>query len=173
MPLAATSTEQLWFLDTLHTVRVRHGDGEDGISVMESLAPHGDSPPLHVHQTEDETFHVLEGELRLRAGDAEVRIGVGETLLAPKGVPHTYRVESREGARWLVITRHGDFEGFVRALSRPAERLEAFRLRVPLAVGGVPVDPARPRHPDEVVRARPALPDERQDDVREGCQRLG
>ena len=27
---------------------------------MESLAPHGDSPPLHVHQTEDEIFHVLE-----------------------------------------------------------------------------------------------------------------
>ena len=56
MPLAATSTEQLWFLNTLHTVRVRHDEGEDGISVMETLAPHGDSPPLHVHQTEDETF---------------------------------------------------------------------------------------------------------------------
>jgi hypothetical protein len=37
-------------------------------------------------------------------------------------VPHTYRVESHEGARWLVITRRGDFERFVRALSRPAER---------------------------------------------------
>jgi hypothetical protein len=44
MPLAATSTEQLWFLNTLHTVRVRHDESEDGISVMESLAPHGDSP---------------------------------------------------------------------------------------------------------------------------------
>jgi mannose-6-phosphate isomerase-like protein (cupin superfamily) len=124
MPLAATSTEQLWFLDTLHTVRVPHDEGEDGISVMETLAPHGDSPPLHVHQTEDEVFHVLEGELRMRAGDAEVRIGAGETLLAPKRVPHTYRVESREGARWLLITTRGDFERFMRAVSRPAERPE-------------------------------------------------
>ena len=124
MPPAATSTEQLWFLNTLHTVRVRHDDGEDGISVMETLAPHGDSPPLHVHNTEDEVFHVLEGELRVRAGDAEVRIGAGETLLAPMGVPHTYRVESREGSRWFVITRRGDFERFVHALSRPAERPE-------------------------------------------------
>ena len=124
MPLAATSTEQLWFLNTLHTVRVRHDEGEDGISVMESLAPHGDSPPVHVHQNEDETFHVLEGELRVRAGDADVTIGAGETLLAPKGVAHTYRVESPAGARWLVITRRGDFERFVRALSRPAERPE-------------------------------------------------
>ena len=124
MPLAGTSTEQLWFLNTLHTVRVRHGEGEDGISVMETLASHGDSPPLHVHQTEDEIFHVLEGQLRMRAGDADVTIGAGETLLAPKGVPHTYRVESREGARWLVITTRGDFERFVHALSRPAERPE-------------------------------------------------
>jgi quercetin dioxygenase-like cupin family protein len=132
MPRAATSTEQLWFLNTLHTVRVRHDEGEDGISVMETLAPHGDSPPLHVHQTEDETFHVLEGELRVRAGDTEVKIGAGETILAPKGVPHTYRVESREAARWLVITRRGDFERFVHALSRPAERPELPAAQGPL-----------------------------------------
>jgi mannose-6-phosphate isomerase-like protein (cupin superfamily) len=124
MPLAATSTKQLWFLNALVTVRVPHDEGEDGISVLESLAPHGESPPLHVHQTEDEVFHVLEGELRVHAGDTEVTIGAGETILGPKGVPHTYRVESPEGARWLVITRRGDFERFVRALSRPAERPE-------------------------------------------------
>jgi mannose-6-phosphate isomerase-like protein (cupin superfamily) len=124
MPRAATSTQQLWFLNQLVTVRVRHDEGEDGISVLESLAPHGNSPPLHVHRTEDEIFHVLEGQLRVRAGDTEVRIGAGETILGPKGVPHTYRVESREGARWLVITRRGDFERFVHALSRPAERPE-------------------------------------------------
>jgi mannose-6-phosphate isomerase-like protein (cupin superfamily) len=124
MPRAATSTQQLWFLNSLVTVRVRHDEAEDGISVLESLAPHGFSPPLHVHQTEDEIFHVLEGQLRVRAGDTEVRIGAGETILGPKGVPHTYRVESHEGARWLVITRRGDFERFVRALSRPAERPE-------------------------------------------------
>jgi quercetin dioxygenase-like cupin family protein len=124
MPLAATSPEQLWFLDTLHTIRVRHEEGQDGISVAEALAPHGDSPPLHVHQTEDELFHVLEGELRIRAGDTDVTLGAGETILAPKGVPHTYRVESLEGARWLVITTGGDFERFVRMISRPAERSE-------------------------------------------------
>jgi quercetin dioxygenase-like cupin family protein len=123
MSVPASATEQLWFLDTLKTVRVRHDDGQDGISVLESLAPHGDSPPLHV-QSEDEIFHVLEGELRMRAGDADVRLSPGETLLAAKGVPHTYRVESSGGARFLVITRGGDFERFVRAVGRPAERTE-------------------------------------------------
>ena len=99
--------------------------------MLESLAPHGESPPLHVHQTEDEIFHVLEGQLRVRAGDTEVTIGAGETILGPKGIRHTYRVESHEGARWLVITSHGDFERFVRALSRPAERPEPPTQRPP------------------------------------------
>jgi quercetin dioxygenase-like cupin family protein len=124
MSISATSTEQLWFLNTLVTVRVGHDDGADGVSVIESVAPYGDSPPLHVHETEDEAFHVLEGELRVKAGDAEVRLGAGEWLLAPKGIPHTYRVESGEGARWIVITTSGDFEGFVRAVCRPADRAE-------------------------------------------------
>jgi mannose-6-phosphate isomerase-like protein (cupin superfamily) len=115
------ATEQLWFLNNLVTVHVRHDESEDGVSVLESLAPHGESPPLHVHRKEDELFHVLEGELRIRADDEDVMVGAGQSLLAPKGVPHTYRVESRTGARWLVITVGGNFERFVRAVGRQAE----------------------------------------------------
>jgi quercetin dioxygenase-like cupin family protein len=112
-------SERLWFLDTLVTIRAAHGDGSDGISVLESVAREGDSPPLHIHETEDEVFHVLEGELALRVGDEDLSIGAGRTAVAPKGVAHTYRVRSQE-ARWLVVTSHGDFERMVRALSRPA-----------------------------------------------------
>ncbi len=124
MSMTAVQQEQLWFLDTLVTVRVACADGDDGISVLESYGPYGDSPPLHDHHTEDEIFHVLEGELRCVLGGDEVRLGAGDMLLAPKGIPHTYRVESEEGARWLVTTARGDFERFVRSLSRPAAAAE-------------------------------------------------
>lgn len=87
---------------------------------MDASAPHGDSPPLHIHHGEDEVFHVLEGKLRLRVAENDVCLGPGETILAPNGVPHTYRVESPEGARWLVITSRGDFERLVRSVSRHA-----------------------------------------------------
>ena len=88
--------------------------------MLESLAREGDGPPLHVHHEEDEVFFVLEGRLRLRVGDAEMELGAGEAALGPRGVPHTYRVES-EQARWLVITAAAPFEQFVRSLGRPAE----------------------------------------------------
>src|SRR3954463_812270 len=100
MSMDTTTPRQLWFLDTLATVRVGHDEGNDGISVLERRAPHGDSAPLHVHRNEDEVFYVLEGELRLKSADADVRLGPGEAALAAAEVPHTYRVESPEGARW-------------------------------------------------------------------------
>jgi uncharacterized cupin superfamily protein len=124
MEAATSATQALWFLNTLAIVRVGHDEGRDGIAVIERRAPYGDSAPLHVHHDEDEVFYVLEGELRIRAGDADFRIGAGQTALAAVGVPHTYRVESPDGARWLNITTQGDFERFLRATSRAAERPE-------------------------------------------------
>jgi quercetin dioxygenase-like cupin family protein len=111
----------LWFLDSLVSFPVAHADGGDGVSVMDSRARRGDSPPYHVHTTEDETFHVVEGELVALVDGELRRARAGDTVLLPKGVPHTYCVVSEE-ARWLVVTTNGDFERFVRATARPAER---------------------------------------------------
>jgi quercetin dioxygenase-like cupin family protein len=111
---------QLWFLDTLVDIRVASADGEDGMTLIESVAPRGDSPPLHVHEREDELFHVLDGQLTLMVDGRERVLRAGESALAPKGIAHTYRVDSQL-ARWLVTTTRGEFERFVRAMSRTAE----------------------------------------------------
>ena len=120
-PIHAT---QLWFQNSLVTIQVSASESQDGISVLEHRVPYGFSPPLHLHRGEDEVVHVLEGEFRVKVNDQERRLGAGDVLLEPKGVPHTYRVESAQGGRCLTITVRGDFERFVRAVSRPAERSE-------------------------------------------------
>jgi quercetin dioxygenase-like cupin family protein len=108
----------LWFLDGL--VRVRAAGRPGGVSVLEHEARLGDSPPLHDHRDDDEVFQVLDGRLRLQVGDDELTAGPGDVLTAPRGVPHSYVVET-ERARWLVITPGDGFERFVVAASRPAE----------------------------------------------------
>jgi quercetin dioxygenase-like cupin family protein len=114
----SSNDQILWFLDGV--VRIRVAGRPGGVSVLEHEARQGDSPPLHVHRHDDEIFHVLDGRLRLQVGEEELEAGPGETVLAPRGVPHTYIVES-ERARWLVVTAGEDFERFVVAVSRPAE----------------------------------------------------
>lgn len=116
-------TEHFWFLETLVCVHVSHRDGGDRISVLEHAARRGDSPPLHVHVNEDEVFHIVEGEFRFQIGSEERKGRAGDTVLAPKGVRHTYRVESEHG-RWLTVTTHGQFEDFVRAMARNATAKE-------------------------------------------------
>ena len=137
MSIAGDPSRHMWFLDTEVTIRVSHQDGSDGVSVLEHRAPHGDSPPLHVHHSEDEIFHILEGEMLFRLADRDVHAHTGDTLLAPKGTPHTYRVDSTDGARWLTIIRGGDFEGLITSIARPAERF------------GLP-DPSGPPTPEQV-----------------------
>ncbi len=115
------NTESRWFFNTLVRRLIRSYDSADGNSVLEHQAPYGDSPPMHIHRTEDEIFYILEGDFRFQLGETQRRATAGVTLLVPKGTPHSYLVESRAGGRWLTITRGGDFERFVLAVSRPAE----------------------------------------------------
>lgn len=119
----SNAPEYLWFLDTLVCVRVSHRAGTDGISVIEHAARRGDSPPLHVHVNEDEVFLILEGDFRFQVGHEERAGQAGDTVVARKGVPHTYRVES-DGGRWLTVTAREQFEDFVRAMARTADTRE-------------------------------------------------
>ena len=113
-------THGFWFLDTHVKIRISKDHNSDGISVLEHHAYYGDSPPLHIHQTEDEIFVVLEGEFKFVIGSKEHKLKANETILAPKGIPHAYRVESQGGGKWLTITTGHDFENFVKAISRLA-----------------------------------------------------
>ena len=55
---------------------------------------------LHVHHSDDEAWHVLEGTLRFRFADRVVDARPGDTVFVPAGVAHTYDAID---ARYLVF----------------------------------------------------------------------
>jgi len=111
--------EARWFMGTSLKILVSASEGNDDLCVVEHKAQRGESPPLHVHRNEDEIFFVIEGQVRIDLDGKTRYLGDGEACVAPKGVAHTYRVESAL-ARLLTITRGHDFETMLRSLSRPA-----------------------------------------------------
>jgi mannose-6-phosphate isomerase-like protein (cupin superfamily) len=113
-----TRLENLWFGNTVATIHLPSNAGADGICVMEHRLPFDDAAPLHRHEAEDEVFHLLEGRMRFVVGETVREAGAGETVLAPQGEPHAFRVISPEGARVLVITRGNGFENLVRGAGR-------------------------------------------------------
>jgi hypothetical protein len=70
-------------------------------------------PALHVHHAHDEGFLVLDGELTVFLPGREVVLRSGEFALAPRGLPHAYRVGDTP-ARMLVLSSPAGFEAFVR-----------------------------------------------------------
>ncbi len=76
-------------------------------------APAGDMPPLHVHHTHDEGFYVLAGEVTLYMPGEQVTLRPHEFFLAPRGVPHVYRVSDDGPASWLCTSNPAGFERFV------------------------------------------------------------
>ena len=111
----------IWFTDNVMRVHV-DGDRSDGaFALVEATGRQGDMPPLHVHHRDDETFYVLEGRLTLvLRGELPIELSAGDAALAPKGVPHVYRIES-DSARWLVVGTPAGFEEFVREAGEPAQ----------------------------------------------------
>ena len=56
---------------------------------------------LHVHHSDDEAWHVLDGELTFRFADRTEKAGPGTTVFVPAGMAHTY--SAAPGTRYLII----------------------------------------------------------------------
>jgi uncharacterized cupin superfamily protein len=56
---------------------------------------------LHVHHSDDEAWHVLDGELTFRYADRIEVVGPGTTVFVPAGVAHTYTAGN--DARYLIV----------------------------------------------------------------------
>jgi quercetin dioxygenase-like cupin family protein len=107
--------ERRWFLGTLATIRVPGDAVEDRYALIEFLFPQWASPPRHTHP-QDESYIVLEGSLTIATDADRFVLEEGAVGAVPRGVGHTFRVDS-EGARVLVLSTPGGLERMVRDAS--------------------------------------------------------
>jgi mannose-6-phosphate isomerase-like protein (cupin superfamily) len=59
--------------------------------------------PLHLHNSDDEAWYVLEGKLCVKVGDDTVEAAPGAAVLVPGGTPHTYWNPDPAPVRYLLI----------------------------------------------------------------------
>jgi mannose-6-phosphate isomerase-like protein (cupin superfamily) len=82
--------------------KVPASETSGGLFVMEHthLLPGG--PPLHLHLSQEEWFYVMEGEVAFQVGEQRVQLHVGESVLAPRLVPHTFSAVGAAPGRLLI-----------------------------------------------------------------------
>ncbi|MBL8162655.1 MAG: cupin domain-containing protein [Anaerolineae bacterium] len=110
----------LW--EAAHTEKYSHAQRWQNHLIEQVAPPNGESP-YHIHDAEDEIFHILEGEMSFVSGDMTWKGGPGTFIFLPRGIPHGFRVEGTQPARGLLITTSGGFEQFVRELGQPMTEL--------------------------------------------------
>src|SRR5262244_4057222 len=84
-----------------------------------SLAPEM-TVPRHTHTREDEVYFVLAGELEVTVGDETFVLRPGDTLLAPRDIPHKLRNSGKTTNHYLLVFSPSGFEEFIMATAVPA-----------------------------------------------------
>jgi quercetin dioxygenase-like cupin family protein len=102
--------------------RSRHPQTGGAFSVRDNLGRRGHASPVHVHDRDDETFFVLDGELRVLVGQEEHAAGPGTVAVLPRRLRHAYIVTSAT-ARFLTLHTPSGFEQFAAEVGQPAQAL--------------------------------------------------
>jgi quercetin dioxygenase-like cupin family protein len=117
-------TPMIWFTSKI-TLKASSPD----LGVTEVTMSPGEEPPVHVHKNEDEWFFLVEGEMRFHVGDEVFRGTAGSFVSFPRGISHTFTIDS-ESARFLVMTTPGGFEKIFELAPKTSEEaaraMEAF-----------------------------------------------
>jgi quercetin dioxygenase-like cupin family protein len=109
--LTPETQQAIWFLGAL--IRIRVGAEATGgrLAVVEHQAERGLGSPVHQHHIDEETFLVLEGELRVEVDGQARPAGAGAVAFLPRGLPHAFVVTSPQ-ARYLTIHTPAGFDQF-------------------------------------------------------------
>jgi quercetin dioxygenase-like cupin family protein len=112
--------ERHWFAGGgVHIWKVTAEESAGAFFLFEDRMEPTKRTPLHLHPDSDETMIVLSGEILLHLDGTEVRVGSGGVAMAPRGVPHAFRVLDPGGARVLFLHTPGACEAFYRGASDP------------------------------------------------------
>ena len=111
--------------------KVTSQDGNDVLIIENNFREKG-GPARHLHTSQDEWFFAVEGEFIFEVGHEQFRLRPGDSLLAPRKVPHVWAYTGGGGGRILIaFLPAGKMESFFREVTRanamPPEDPELWR----------------------------------------------
>ncbi|HAV76236.1 MAG TPA: hypothetical protein DCX53_02675 [Anaerolineae bacterium] len=101
---------------------------ENGLLVIENTFQKKGGPARHLHYEQDEWFYAITGEFAFEVGNNKYSIKPGDSLLAPRKIPHVWAFTG-EGNGSILIT------------FSPAGKMESFFREVTKANAMPPLDP--------------------------------
>jgi quercetin dioxygenase-like cupin family protein len=81
--------------------------------MLEFTSPAGRGTPLHMHERETESVHLLSGELIVTVGEETFQLVPGDSIVLKPHQAHRLVTGDNEDARYIVVCAPAGFEDFV------------------------------------------------------------
>jgi mannose-6-phosphate isomerase-like protein (cupin superfamily) len=93
--------------------KVAAQDTDGRLFVIENTNSRRGGPPRHVHHAQEEYFYVVEGDYVIEVGDVRFDLHPGDSVLAPRAVPHVWAfVGNGQGRLLIAFQPAGQMETF-------------------------------------------------------------
>ena len=90
-----------------------------GLLILENVFHAKGGPARHLHYDQDEWFYAVEGEFILEVGQKRFQLQPGDSLLAPRKVPHVWaHVGNARGRMLIAFMPAGKMEAFFREVTK-------------------------------------------------------
>ncbi len=91
----------------------------NGLLIIENTFHQKGGPARHLHYDQEEWFYAVEGEFILEVGQEKFRLKPGDSILAPRKVPHVWAYTDGERGRILIaFMPAGKMESFFREVTK-------------------------------------------------------
>jgi quercetin dioxygenase-like cupin family protein len=102
----------------VHTWKATEEDTAGAFLLFEDEMSLNKVTPMHTHPDSDETMYVLAGEILVNMDGTEHRVAAGGVTIAPRGVPHAFKV-LQDKTRVLCLHTPGTAQAFYDGASEP------------------------------------------------------
>lgn len=98
-------------------------DTNGGLFLLEHNNMAKGGPPRHLHYEQEEWFYLIDGgEVLIEIGQQKIRLKPGDSVLAPRKVPHAWAyIGDKPGRMLLAFAPAGKMEAFFRETSKPGD----------------------------------------------------
>lgn len=96
----------------------------EGVLILENTFHARGGPARHLHYDQDEWFYAAEGEFVIEVGQERFNLKAGDSLLAPRRVPHVWAFVGEGRGRMLIsFLPAGQMEAFFREATQASAML--------------------------------------------------
>lgn len=117
--VVAGTGKAFWGPGDMYTFLVSGEQAGGAFFAMEGLVPAGGGPPPHLHENEDETLYILEGQCRVQIGGEQLVASAGDFVFLPRGRVHAFRNDGPDRLRLILTFVPGGIEEFFAEVFEP------------------------------------------------------